>query len=90
MYTLWKEFDAGRGNATVHGVSNDYNPSRWWKTSGGTTQVLHEVVGMLNASAGLPVQTGMRLRRSVAENNSHHSQEQQPQPLMIQQPVDSD
>jgi hypothetical protein len=26
---LWKEFDAGRGNAIVHGVSNDYNPSRW-------------------------------------------------------------
>jgi hypothetical protein len=90
VYTLWKEFDAGRGNAIVLGVSNDYNPSRWWKTPGGTTQVLHEVVGMLNASAGLPVQTGMRLRRSVAENNSHHSQEQQPQPLMIQQPVDSD
>jgi len=90
VYTLWKEFDTGRGNAIVHGVSNDYNPSRWWKTPGGTTQVLHEVVGMINLSAGLPVQTGMRLQRSVAKNNSHESQEQQPQPLKIQQPVDSD
>ena len=90
VYTLWKEFDAGRGNAIVHGVSNNYNPSRWWKSPGGTTQVLHEVFGMINASAGLPVQTGIRLQRSVAENNSHNSQGQQPQPLKIQQPVDSD
>jgi len=90
VYTLWKEFDARRGSAIVHGVSNDYNPSRWWKTPGGTTQVLHEVLGMINASAGMPVQTGIRLQRSVAENNSHDSQEQQPQPLKIQQPVDSD
>jgi uncharacterized SAM-binding protein YcdF (DUF218 family) len=90
VYTLWKEFDAGRGNAIVHGVSNDYNPSRWWKSPGGTTQVLHEVLGMINASAGLPLQTGIRLQRSMAESNSHNSQEQQPQPLKIQQPVDSD
>jgi len=90
VYTLWKEFDAGRGNAIVHGVSNDYNPSRWWKSPGGTTQVLHEVLGMINASAGLPLKTGIRLQRSVAENNSHNSQEQQPQPLKVQQPVDSD
>ena len=90
VYALWKEFDAGRGNAIVHGVSNDYNPSRWWKTPGGTTQVLHEVLGMTNASAGLSVQTGIRLQRSVAENNSHDSQVQQPQALKIQQTVDSD
>ena len=90
VYTLWREFDAGRGNAIVHGVSNDYNPSRWWKTPGGTTQVLHEVLGMINASAGLPVQTGIRLQPSVAENSSHDSQEQQAQPLKIRQAVDSD
>ena len=90
VYTLWKEFDAGRGNAIVHGVSNDYNPSRWWKTPGGTTQVLHEVLGMINASAGLPVQSGIRLQPSVAENSSHDSQEQQAQPLKIRQAVDSD
>jgi hypothetical protein len=45
---------------------------------------------MINASVGLPVQTGIRLQRSVVENNSHDSQEQQPQPLKMQQPVDSD
>jgi uncharacterized SAM-binding protein YcdF (DUF218 family) len=74
VYTLWKEFDAGRGNAIVHGVSDgSYNPSRWWKTPGGTTQVMHEVLGMINAWAGLLVQTGMRLLRSVSENNAQDS-----------------
>lgn len=90
VYTLWKEFDAGRGNAIVHGVSpGAYNPSRWWKTPGGTTQVMHEVLGMINASAGLPVHTGMRLLRSVAENNAQDSFQDE-QPLKTQQPVDSD
>jgi uncharacterized SAM-binding protein YcdF (DUF218 family) len=90
VYTLWREFDASRGNAIVHGVSDgSYNPSRWWKTPGGTTQVMHEVLGMINASAGLPVQTGIRLQRSVAENNAHDSSQDE-QPLKRQQPVDSD
>jgi hypothetical protein len=90
VYTLWKEFDGGRGNAIVHGLSHGaYNPSRWWKTPGGTTQVMHEVLGMINASAGLPVQTGMRLLRSVAENNAQDSFQDE-QPLKTQQPVDSD
>jgi hypothetical protein len=89
VHTLWKEFDADRGNAIVHGVSDgSYNPSRWWKTAGSTTQVLHEVLGMINASAGLPVQTGIRLQRSVAENNSQGSQDAPP--LESREPVDSD
>jgi uncharacterized SAM-binding protein YcdF (DUF218 family) len=89
VHTLWREFDADRGNAIVHGVSDgSYNPSRWWKTAGGTTQVLHEVLGMINASAGLPLQTGIRLQRSVAENNSHDPQDAQP--LKSREPVDSD
>ncbi|HEY1468672.1 MAG TPA: YdcF family protein [Candidatus Acidoferrum sp.] len=94
VHTLWKEFDADRGIAIVRGVTGDsFNPSRWWKTAGGATQVLHEVLGMINASAGLPVQTGIRLQRSIAQNDPHDSQEQQPQQpqhLKIQQPVDSD
>jgi len=89
VHTLWREFDADRGNAIVHGVSDgSYNPSRWWKTAGGTTQVLHEVLGMINASAGLPLQTGIRLQRSVAENNSHDPQDAQL--LKSREPVDSD
>jgi hypothetical protein len=50
---------------------------------------MHEVLGMINASAGLPVQTGMRLLRSVAENNAQDSFQDE-QPLKTQQPVDSD
>ena len=87
---LWKEFEAARGSAIVHGVSHDYNPSRWWQTPAGTMPVLHEVLGMINASAELPVQTGIRQQRSAAENTSPDSQAQRPQPLKIQQPVDSD
>jgi hypothetical protein len=59
------------------------------KRPGGTTQVMHEVLGMINASAGLPVQTGMRLLRSVAENNAQDSFQDE-QPLKTQQPVVSD
>jgi uncharacterized SAM-binding protein YcdF (DUF218 family) len=90
VHTLWKEFEADRGSAIVHGVNDgSYNPSRWWKTSSGATQVMHEVLGVINASAGLPVQTGIRVQRSVAENNSRDSQQDE-QPLKSQQPVDSD
>jgi hypothetical protein len=89
VHTLWKEFDADRGNAIVRGVSDgSYNPSRWWKAPGGTTQVLHGVLGMINASAGLPVQSGIRIQRSVAENSPHDSQDEPTH--KIQQPVDSD
>jgi hypothetical protein len=90
VYTLWREFDAGRGKAIVHGGSDgSYNPSRWWKTPGGTTLAMHEVLGMINASAGLPVQTAMRLLRPVAENNAQASSQDE-QPLKTPQPVDSD
>jgi hypothetical protein len=46
---------------------------------------------MINASAGLPVQTGIRIQRSMAQNSSPDSKPQdEPQPLKVQQPVDSD
>jgi hypothetical protein len=89
VYNFGRKFEAVRGNTIVHGVSNDNNPFHWWKTPAGTMQVLHEVLGMINASVGLPVQTGIRRQRSVVENISHDSQQQRPQPLKIQQPVDS-
>jgi hypothetical protein len=50
---------------------------------------MHEVLGMINTSAGLPVQSGMRLLRSVAENNAQDSFQDE-QPLKTQQPVVSD
>jgi uncharacterized SAM-binding protein YcdF (DUF218 family) len=71
VHTLWKEFDADRGIAIVHGVTDDsYDPAHWWKTAGGTQQVIHELLGLVNASAGLPVQSGLRSQRSVARNES--------------------
>ena len=87
VYTLWREFDAGRGNAIVHGVSNDYNPSRCWETPAAQA-VLHELLGMI-CCGGIAGATGIRLQPSVAENSSHDSQEQQAQPLQIRQAIDA-
>ncbi len=76
VHTLWQNFDADRGKAIIHGVSDDsYDPSRWWKTAGGTQQVMHEILGMINATAGLPVQSGIRSPRSVAENTTTENPE---------------
>jgi uncharacterized SAM-binding protein YcdF (DUF218 family) len=69
VHTLWKEFDSDRGKAIVHGVTDDaFDPSHWWKSAGGTQQVMHEIFGMLNASVGLPIQSGLRSQRSLARN----------------------
>jgi uncharacterized SAM-binding protein YcdF (DUF218 family) len=71
VHTLWEEFDASRGKAIVRGVSGDtYDPSRWWKTANGTRQVMHEVFGLINAWAGLPVQSDIQVQRSVAAISS--------------------
>jgi len=54
---LWDKYYAARGEALVHSVSSDtFEPSHWWRYSAGVTQVMHEVMGIVNAWAGLPVQ----------------------------------
>jgi uncharacterized SAM-binding protein YcdF (DUF218 family) len=80
--TLWNEFDAVRGKIIVHAVTDDpYDPARWWKTAGSTQQVMHEVLGMVDAWTGLPVQTGVRSRqRSVAERSIAENDASQPEP----------
>lgn len=55
--TLWKKLSATDGTAIVRGVSADQPfVDRWWRTSRGALDVVREVLGLLNAWAGFPLQ----------------------------------
>jgi uncharacterized SAM-binding protein YcdF (DUF218 family) len=54
--TLWKRLSQQDAEAIVRGVSDDpFDPSHWWRTTGDALDVVREVLGMLNAWAGLPL-----------------------------------
>ena len=54
---LWKELSGGRGRAIVRAASTDtFAPGHWWRSTGDSLDVLREVLGLLNAWAGLPLQ----------------------------------
>jgi uncharacterized SAM-binding protein YcdF (DUF218 family) len=53
---LWQRLNRGPGRAVIHGVSDDpFNPSRWWANTNDTLAVSREIMGILNAWAGLPM-----------------------------------
>jgi hypothetical protein len=53
---LWNHLARQDGAAIVHGVSDDaFDPAHWWRTTGDALDVVREVLGMLNAWAGLPL-----------------------------------
>ncbi len=53
---LWKCLSEHDGQAIVRGVSNDgFDPAHWWRNTGDALDVVREVLGMLNAWAGLPL-----------------------------------
>jgi uncharacterized SAM-binding protein YcdF (DUF218 family) len=80
---LWNKLDSSRGKVIVHGISNDdFNPSAWWTRTTDTHQVIHEVLGMINVWAGLPMQSGLRSRESVAQNK--HKQPPELVPVLAQ------
>lgn len=57
VHILWTKYFGSRGQAVVHGLpDDDYIADRWWRDPGSMTQVAHEVLGIMNAWAGLPVQ----------------------------------
>ncbi|HET7106572.1 MAG TPA: YdcF family protein [Candidatus Acidoferrum sp.] len=69
VHELWNKLDSTSGKLIVHGISNDdFNPSAWWTRTGDTHQVIHELLGMINLWAGLPMQSTPRARESVARN----------------------
>ena len=53
---LWHRLAGENPLAIVRGASDDpYQPSRWWRTSGDALDVMREMLGLLNAWAGLPL-----------------------------------
>jgi uncharacterized SAM-binding protein YcdF (DUF218 family) len=54
--TLWRELSGGRGRAIVRAAPSDpFAPDHWWRSTGDALAVVREVLGLLNAWAGLPL-----------------------------------
>jgi uncharacterized SAM-binding protein YcdF (DUF218 family) len=54
---LWSALARASGQAIVRADVNDpFDPAHWWRTSKGALDVVREVLGLLNAWAGLPLQ----------------------------------
>jgi len=53
---LWHRLVAGHGQAIVRAASDDpFEPGRWWRTTGDALDVVRELLGILNAWAGMPL-----------------------------------
>lgn len=54
--TLWKKFFGARAHAIVRAAAGDpFQPAHWWRTTGDALDVVREVLGLINAWAGLPL-----------------------------------
>ncbi|HMI50186.1 MAG TPA: YdcF family protein [Candidatus Saccharimonadales bacterium] len=54
--TLWHRLVGNRPRAIVRAASDDpFEPGHWWKTSRDALDVVRELLGLLNAWAGLPL-----------------------------------
>src|SRR5258708_32332434 len=53
---FWRRLAPGQGRAIVHAASGDpFDPRHWWRTTSDALDVAREVLGLLNAWAGLPL-----------------------------------
>jgi uncharacterized SAM-binding protein YcdF (DUF218 family) len=53
---LWQRLGSDRGNAIVRAASGDpFDPRHWWRTTSDALDVVREVLGLMNAWAGLPL-----------------------------------
>src|SRR5260370_5541907 len=53
---LWRTLVPGQGRAIVRAASSDsFDPQHWWRTTSDALDVVREVLGLLNAWAGLPL-----------------------------------
>jgi uncharacterized SAM-binding protein YcdF (DUF218 family) len=69
VHELWDRYDSARGLAIVHGIANDdFDPSAWWRRTEDTHQVIHELLGMINVWAGLPMKSVLHSREAIAQN----------------------
>jgi uncharacterized SAM-binding protein YcdF (DUF218 family) len=54
---LWRQLSAGRTRAIVRGATTDaFDAAHWWRNTHDALDVVREVLGLLNAWAGLPLQ----------------------------------
>jgi hypothetical protein len=73
VHELWAKYHAADGKIIVHSVAGDeFDPSHWWKSTGSTLEVVHEVLGIANAWAGLPVQPAVQSHESLASNEQQN------------------
>lgn len=53
---LWHKIAASRVQAVIRAASDDpFEPGRWWRTTGDALDVVRELLGILNAWAGMPL-----------------------------------
>ena len=56
VHTLWRRLAAGRGRILVRAASDDpFEPSHWWSNTRDALDVVRELLGLMNAWAGMPV-----------------------------------
>lgn len=76
VHELWNKLDSSSGKMIVHAISkDDFQPSAWWTRTDDAHQVIHEIFGMINLWAGLPMQSALHSRVAVAENEPRPSLE---------------
>ena len=53
---LWRKLAGGHGRAIVRAAAGDpFDPRHWWRNTSDALEVVREILGLLNAWAGLPV-----------------------------------
>lgn len=76
VHELWDRLSSPRGKIIVHAIANDdFDPSAWWTRTDDTHQVIHELFGMINVWAGLPMQSALHPREAVAGNEFQYEPE---------------
>jgi len=54
---LWRKLASGHGRAIVRAAAGDpFDPEHWWHNTSDALEVVREILGLLNAWAGLPLQ----------------------------------
>jgi uncharacterized SAM-binding protein YcdF (DUF218 family) len=56
VHLLWRRLAPGQRRAIVRAATGDpFDPRHWWRTTSDALDVVREVLGLLNAWAGLPL-----------------------------------
>ena len=79
VHILWTKYYSDRGQIITHGIPDDGFVARhWWRDPGSMSQVNHEILGIVNAWAGLPVQRIPQPAPEVTADGSTSPREPQP------------